>query len=251
VPSIACIAIIARYTKRIKPNMCGKRLISFLAPLALAVFFPLHAVAQAPTQSVGAKPSPGQAQTPSPSSMHSAYGQKITVNGVHNAGRINDHLYRGAQPQQQAFPELKKLGVTTIVDLRGEDPGKSAWEQKQAESLGLRFVHIPISGWSPPSNEQVVQFLSLFRDDPNQKIFLHCRFGDDRTGVFVATYRMALERWPSEQALNEMYFFGFNGFWHPSMKTYIRDFPAQLRTAPALASFLKSTPPQPTAAIPN
>jgi len=65
---------------------------------------------------------------------------------------------------------------------------------------------------------------------------VHCRFGDDRTGVFVATYRMALEKWPAEQALKEMYFFGFNGFWHPSMKTFIREFPAHLNSTPALAS---------------
>jgi protein tyrosine/serine phosphatase len=90
----------------------------------------------------------------------------------------------------------------------------------------------------------VVQFLSLFRDDPKQKIFVHCRFGNDRTGVFVATYRMALEKWPAEQALEEMYFFGFNGFWHPSMKTFIREFPARVKSTPSLAA-LALTPAQP------
>ena len=171
-----------------------------------------------------------------PSVMRSAYGDKLRVPGIPNTGRINDHLYRGAQPRSQGLAELKKLGISTVVDLRGEDPGRIAWERQQAESLGMRFVHISVSGWSPPTDEQVVQFLSLFHNDPKEKIFVHCRFGDDRTGVFVATYRMALEKWPAEQALKEMYFFGFNGFWHPSMKTFIREFPAQLNSAPALAS---------------
>jgi hypothetical protein len=85
----------------------------------------------------------------------------------------------------------------------------------------------------PATDEQVIQFLSLFHNDPKEKIFVHCRFGDDRTGVFVATYRMALEKWPAEQALNEMYFFGFNGFWHPSMKTFINEFRAHLDSTPA------------------
>src|SRR6266481_1980557 len=148
-----------------------------------------------------------------------------------------------AQARPQSFPpsEMRsaygeKLGITTVVDLRGEDLDTIAWERRQAESLGMRFVHIPVSGWSPPTDEQVVQFLSLFRGEPGQKVFVHCRFGDDRTGVFVATYRMALEKWPAEQALKEMYFFGFNGFWHPSMKTFIREFPAHLNSSPALAS---------------
>jgi protein tyrosine phosphatase (PTP) superfamily phosphohydrolase (DUF442 family) len=165
----------------------------------------------------------------------STFGQKLHIPGLPNAGKINDHLYRGAQPREQGLDELKKLGITTVVDLRGEDPQKIAWERKETEALGMHFVNIPVSGWSPPTNEQVAQFLSLFRDAPGQKVFVHCHFGDDRTGVFIATYRMALEKLPPEQALREMYYFGFNGFWHPSMKTFIREFPARLATAPALA----------------
>ncbi len=173
--------------------------------------------------------------------LESAYGQKLKIKGIHNAGKITNVLYRGAQPKQEGLEELKKSGVTTIVDLRGEDHDKAEWERKQTEALGMRFVHIAVSGWSPPTNEQVVQFLSLFRenpkkDNPKQKVFVHCRFGDDRTGVFVATYRMTFENWSSEQALKEMYFFGFNGFWHPAMKAFIRDFPARLNSAPALTS---------------
>jgi len=35
--------------------------------------------------------------------------------------------------------------------------------------------------------------------------------------------------------VKEMYFFGFNGFWHPAMKSFVRDFPTRLNSAPALA----------------
>ena len=174
-----------------------------------------------------------------PSVMRSAYGDKLRLPGLPNGGRVNDSLYRGAQPHPAGIQELKKLGITTIVDLRGENPAQRDSERQQAESLGIRFVSIPVSGWDPPSNEQVAQFLSLFRNR-KEKVFVHCRFGDDRTGVFVATYRMAYEGWPTTQAMNEMYFFGFNGFWHPSMKSFIRDFPARLKTAPALVEYKPS-----------
>lgn len=177
------------------------------------------------------------AQTPPPASMRSAYGEKLHIPGIPNSGKINDFLYRGAQPREQGLPELKKLGITTIVDLRSEDPQKAEWERKQTESLGMRFVHIPVGGWDAPTNEQVAQFLSLFAKDPGQKIFVHCEFGEDRTGVFVATYRMAMEKLPVRQALEEMYSFGFNGAWHPAMKAFVRDFPARLNSAPALAPF--------------
>jgi tyrosine-protein phosphatase SIW14 len=169
-----------------------------------------------------------------------AYGEKLRLVGIHNAGKINDVLYRGAQPKDGGLTELKKLGVTTIVDLRGEDRETLEWERGESEALGMRFVHIPVSGWAPPSDEQVTQFLSLFHGSPKQKIFVHCRFGDDRTGVFVATYRMAIDKWTPEQAMNEMYFFGFNGFWHPSMKKFIREFPEHLRSATVLAPVVQA-----------
>jgi tyrosine-protein phosphatase SIW14 len=178
-----------------------------------------------------------QVQPSAPSEMHSAYGEKLHIPGVPNSGKINDHLYRGAQPRDPGLLELKKLGITTIVNLRGEDPETFGWEEKKAESLGIRFVHIPVEGWSPPTNEQVAQFLSLFRDNAQEKVFVHCRYGDDRTGVFVASYRMAFEKLPPDQALKEMYYFGFNGAWHPSMAAFVRDFPARLNTAPSLVTF--------------
>jgi protein tyrosine phosphatase (PTP) superfamily phosphohydrolase (DUF442 family) len=187
------------------------------------------------------------AQTPrpatNPSVRRSAYGEKLKFSGLPNGGKINDSLFRGAQPRAEGLKKLKNMGVTTIVDLRGEDPDRISWERRQAESLGIRFVSIPVSGWAPPSNDQVALFLALFRSNPKEKVFVHCRFGDDRTGVFVAAYRMAYDGWPAEQAMNEMYFFGFNGLWHPSMKTFIRDFPVRLKTAPALAAFQPVLPP--------
>jgi len=175
------------------------------------------------------------ADAAAPAVIQATYGGKLHLAGIHNAGKINEVLYRGAQPKETGLAELKKLGVTTVVDLRGEDREKLDWERNAAAALGMRFVHLPVSGWSPPSDEQVAQFLALFRDDPHKKVFVHCRFGDDRTGVLVATYRMAVDKWSPEQAMGEMYFFGFNGFWHPSMKKFIREFPAHLRSAPAVA----------------
>src|SRR5580658_7750247 len=72
-----------------------------------------------------------QVQPSTPSEMHSAYAEKLRIPGVPNSGKINDHLYRGAQPRDPGFVELKKLGITTIVNLRDEDPEKFGWEEKE------------------------------------------------------------------------------------------------------------------------
>ena len=193
--------------------------------------------------------------TITPSVMSSAYGSKLKIPGVPNPGKINDGLYRGAQPNEHGLEELKKLGITTIVDLRAEDRPKSEWEKREAERLGMHFVHIPIAGFAAPTNEEVVQFLSLVRNaqqgGPPQKIFVHCLLGEDRTGVFIATYRMSVEKWPATQAMREMNSFGFNGFWHPAMKAFVKDFPARLTSAPALAALQDSRSLSPIISAPK
>ena len=83
----------------------------------------------------------------------------------------------------------------------------------------------------------MAQFFSLLAERPKHTIFIHCYFGSDRTGVFIAAFRLAFEHWTPGQALAEMYAFHFQGFWHPAMKEYIRTFPERLAASPALAPY--------------
>jgi tyrosine-protein phosphatase SIW14 len=163
-----------------------------------------------------------------------APAEKLQLAGVPRAGKISDVLFRGAQPSAQGLAELKKLGVTTVVDLRG-NRGPVASERREVESLGMRFIDIPVLGWSTPTNAQVAQFLKLFKDDPQQRVFVHCYYGEDRSGVMVAAYRIAQQNWTADQAVTEMYSFGFHYHLYPGMKSYVREFPAQFATDPIFA----------------
>ena len=171
------------------------------------------------------------------------FAEKIELSGVSYVGKVNDFLYRGSQPNERGIEQLKKIGITTIVDLRGERQGTVETERKHAEEHGIRLVNIRASGWSPPKDEELLQFFSLLEKQPKEKIYIHCWLGNDRTGVFIAAYRIAFEHWPAERALEEMYAFHFKGFWHPSMKTYIRDFPSHFAESSAFAPFRESPSP--------
>jgi protein tyrosine/serine phosphatase len=159
-----------------------------------------------------------------------AIGQKISIPGVHNAGKVTDHLYRGAQPSLNNLGELKKLGVTTIIDLREESSRTAIEEQERAESLGIKFFRIPIGGFSTPTNSELAQFFQILRDPPDQTIFVHCEFGKDRTGVMIAAYRIAFQKWSANHALKEMNSFGFNYLWHPSMIAYVRNLATRIES---------------------
>lgn len=193
---------------------------------------------------------PISAQESPDSAAQFPHGERIQILGIKNAGKMNDHLFRGAQPAASAFPELKKLGITTVVDLRGTG-GAANSERQQAESQGIRFLNIPVGGFSTPTDQQLVQFLSIFRGDPNEKVFVHCYYGDDRTGVFIASYRIALDKWSAAQAMHEMYFFGFNGRWQPFMKSFVRAFPARFDNSPAFTAFKQEKPASPGALSPQ
>jgi protein tyrosine/serine phosphatase len=180
-----------------------------------------------------------RAQSDAPkSSISASYGQKIVVPGIHNAGKVSDNIFRGAQPNLSSFALLKQLGVTTIVNLRSESADKVDKERREAASLGLRFIYIPIGGFSNPTDEQLAAFFTLLRENPAPTIFVHCEFGRDRTGVFIAAYRIAFQNWTADQAVAEMLSFGFNHTFHPGMMTYVRALPSRLHSEPVLKAAL-------------
>ena len=163
--------------------------------------------------------------------------QKLNIPGIRDAGKVDDYLYRGAQPSESALTELKQMGITTILDLRGERQGLMETERRNAQAMGIEVINLPGSGWSPPTDEQLVQFFEVMQATPRRKVFLHCWLGGDRAGIFIATYRIAFYGWTPEQALEEMHEFHFHGFWHPAMTKYVQEFPAHLASSPALAAF--------------
>jgi tyrosine-protein phosphatase SIW14 len=122
-----------------------------------------------------------------------AFAPRISVPGISDFGKVNDFLYRGAQPKESGVEQLKKLGVDTIVDLRGELRGVVESERQQAESLGMRFINLPDNGWASPKDEEIARLFSLVRDQPRRKIFIHCWLGGDRSGMFIAAYRIAFD----------------------------------------------------------
>jgi tyrosine-protein phosphatase SIW14 len=176
-----------------------------------------------------------QSATPLPHQY--ALAEKMTVPGIKDFGKVNEHLYRGAQPKPEGIEELKKLGIDTIVDLRGERHGLMEKERAHAASLGMRLVHIPGTGWTAPRDKQIAQFFALLSETPRRKIFIHCWFGGDRDGMFVAAYRIAFDGWTAEEAIHEMRAFHYKEFLHPNMKWYVRKFPERLAKSPVLAAY--------------
>jgi len=161
---------------------------------------------------------------------------KIPITGIDNFGQVDEHLYRGAQPEPVAYAELKTLGVDTVVRFNPEGQNMAA-EKTHVESLGMNFISLPWSGLGEPTHEQVVSFLALLRDNPDARIFVHCRLGADRTGVMIALYRLTFDHWNTTQALAEMYAFHYHHLWLPHLQRYVESFPSAMATDRDLLQF--------------
>lgn len=166
-----------------------------------------------------------------------AFAEEIYVPGVADFGKVNDFLYRGGQPKRDGLEELKRFRVDTIVDLRGELRGLVENERHRAESLDMRFINLPGSGWATPKDEEIAQFFDLILERPRRTIFIHCWLGGDRSGMFIAAYRIAFEGWSPQQAIQEMRAFHYLHFWHRNMARWVEKFPDRLAQSPELAPF--------------
>lgn len=152
--------------------------------------------------------------------------------GLRNFAEVSPRLFRGGQPGADGLKELKKMGVSIVVDMRGS---KSSHEQAAVEKLGMQYIVIP---WHCPfpADRIFASFLKVIHDNPQSKVFVHCRLGDDRTGMAIAAYRMADEGWSAEEALKEMKKFGFTVPHHvicPTLAFYEKNFPEHLKKNPA------------------
>lgn len=158
--------------------------------------------------------------------------QKRTVRGINNFGQVSDRLYRGAQPTTEGFAQLKAMGIDTVVRLSMGEEGSEA-ERRVVESHGMRFVNLPWSSVHDPNADQIAAFLTLLKDHPNRTFFVHCKAGADRTGVFIALYRIVFERWSTERALDEMKAFHYRYIFLPHLQSYVESFPSKLSSEPA------------------
>jgi len=157
----------------------------------------------------------------------------IDVPGAPDFHQVDANVYRGRQPSAEGFKNLAKLGIRTVIDLRG-GPFHLPREKKQVEDAGMRYVEERFSGVFPPRNEQVARLIAVMQDPTEGPVFVHCRRGADRVGVLIACYRMVQYHWTNQQALAEARAMKLS-FLEPFMQRYIRSFdPATyVRSAPS------------------
>lgn len=157
--------------------------------------------------------------------------QNFSTIKIKNFGQMDERFYRGAQPKEQDYKDLAALGVKTVIDLT-DDP--KPYERSTVESLGMKYVNIPMIEKKYPTEEATRAFLKTVSDPVTGKFFVHCAGGRHRTGAMGAVYRYQFYDWNFEQVYAEMKKFDFYTSWgHGAYKDFVQDYYAKIQVAKA------------------
>ncbi|MFO0960472.1 MAG: tyrosine-protein phosphatase [Isosphaeraceae bacterium] len=121
-------------------------------------------------------------------------------------------LYRGAW--QKPFPMrnlLRDYKIKTVVALAHmPDEPLPRREKELVESMGIRWIHIPIYYdsreplTSPDVGDRLEKAAAILADPANQPVYFHCHHGVNRTSMTQIAYRTIYCRWPLERAKEEI-----------------------------------------------
>jgi protein tyrosine phosphatase (PTP) superfamily phosphohydrolase (DUF442 family) len=144
------------------------------------------------------------------------WAEKIANPWIGNFYKLDNNLYRGAQPSGAGMRELQRLGIRTVINLRSLHS-----DRDEAAGTNIRMEHIRMTALDL-DEEDVVKFLKIVSKKTDGPFFVHCQHGSDRTGSMCAMYRIIAQGWSREEALKEMTEggFGFHEIWR---KTLIPD----------------------------
>lgn len=133
-----------------------------------------------------------------------------------NFCKVDDNLYRGAQPGPAGMRTLAAMGIRTVINLR-----QAHDDAEEVGELDLDCVNLPVDTLDPQV-DSLVEFLLVATDPARLPAFVHCQRGIDRTGIAVAAYRVIVCGWSKTHALQEM-FNGPFGYDHefPSVPAFL------------------------------
>ena len=147
-------------------------------------------------------------QAPAAMGRNPDWAVPVTSPAVPNLFRVTPDIYRSAQPETADMQALERMGIRTVISLRGFHG-----DAEKAKGTKLILVSIPINTWDI-DDDKVILALRALRD-ADKPVLVHCQHGADRTGLIMAMYHMIEQGWSREKALDELQNggYGFHPMW--------------------------------------
>ena len=128
--------------------------------------------------------------------------------------QVTPDIYRGGRPTDADLKSIEsQYKIHSVVDLE-DDTKVVDSEQTGADAIGLSFLPTPMNPYSKPTDNEINGVLAELQNTSNFPLFIHCHYGEDRTGLLIGLYRVEVQGWAADKAYQEML---ANGF-HPALK---------------------------------
>jgi len=109
-----------------------------------------------------------------------------------NRWQVAPGVWRMNQPAHHDLARLRREGVRTVINLRGESarPFRQL-EARSCHRLGLTLVNLRLHAKTVPSRETLLALLDSF-EAAELPLVMHCKSGADRTGMAAALWRLVM-----------------------------------------------------------
>ena len=146
---------------------------------------------------------------------------KQTVPGITNLARVETTVACAGAVTNSAVAEIKKMGFTSIINLRQptEQGADIEGEAAAAKAAGINFYNIPFNN-AAPDNAVVDRFLQTIAQPGNQPAFIHCASGN-RAAAMWFVKRVLVDKWDLERAGTEAAGLGLS---NPTLKTFMLNY---------------------------
>lgn len=122
--------------------------------------------------------------------------QRVESKYLPNLIRVHPKVYSGGLPSgDEAFQELAKLGVRTVISVDAAKPDVAA-----AKRSGLRYVHLP-HGYDGISSRRMAE-LAKAVDELEGPIYIHCHHGKHRSPAASSVACVAAGFIPESMAIS-------------------------------------------------
>ena len=123
-----------------------------------------------------------------------------------NLHQISPGVWRSNQPSARRLRAFKRMGITTVLNLRGNsDMSPYLFEKETCDAIGLNLVSVRLSAHSLMSRERLLALLDQF-ETLKRPFVMHCKSGADRAGLAAALFLLHIENSPIMLAKKQLSF---------------------------------------------
>ncbi len=133
--------------------------------------------------------------------------------------QVEPDIYRGCDPKVKDIYVLHDKGFKSIVSLRLNPQNNKS---RLCDKLGMKWFHIPTGVFLTPTFEQLDQFRVIVNDKKNLPCLVTCEVDMDRTGAYLAAYRLVDLHW-SEEQIDQDFKKHHQKIWWPPFRAYQKD----------------------------